>query len=120
MNLLTICVTLSDRYKSPILREICICISNLNIYMRSFKKKLLFELSINATLSQLIISKSHYGLSLILPSTKFIQCQTTIRNALKSSPYPDIRYIWQDSSKNSNIQYDQYRNAKQVLKAVQK
>ena len=39
MNLLTICVTLSARYKLPILREICICISNLNIYMRSLKKK---------------------------------------------------------------------------------
>ena len=34
------------------------------------------ELPITATLSQLIISKSNYGLSLILPSTKFIQCQT--------------------------------------------
>ena len=40
MVLLTICVTLSARYKLPIIREICICISNLNIYMRSFKKKL--------------------------------------------------------------------------------
>ena len=39
MILLTMCVTLSARYKLPILREICICISNLNIYMRSFKKK---------------------------------------------------------------------------------
>ena len=78
------------------------------------------ELPIRATLSQLIISKSHYGLSLILPSTKFIQCQTTIRNALESSPDPDIRYLWEDSSENTNIQYDQYKNAKQVLKAVQK
>ena len=40
-----------------------------------------FELPISATLSNLIISKSNYGLSLILPSTKFIQCQTIIRNA---------------------------------------
>ena len=32
MTLLTIFVTLSARYKLPILREICICISNLNIY----------------------------------------------------------------------------------------
>ena len=67
----------------------------------------------------MIISKCNYGLSLILPSTKFIQCQTTIRNALKSSPNPDIRYLWQDSSQNTNVQYDQYKNTKQVLKAVQ-
>ena len=38
MVLLTICVTLSARYKVPIIREICICISNLNIHMRSLKK----------------------------------------------------------------------------------
>ena len=44
-----------------------------------------FELPISATLSTLIISKSNYGLNLVLPSTKFIQCQTIIRNALKSS-----------------------------------
>ena len=78
------------------------------------------ELPISATLSQLIISKSNYGLSPILPSTKFIQCQTTIRNALKSSPNPNIRYLWQGSSQNTNVQYDQYKNTKQVLKAVQK
>ena len=35
--IIIICVTLSARYKLPMLREICICISNLNIYMRSFK-----------------------------------------------------------------------------------
>ena len=78
------------------------------------------KLPISATLSQLIINKSNYGLSLILPSTKFIQCQTIMRNALKSSPNPDIRYLWQGSSQNTNVQYDQYKNTKQVLKAVQK
>ena len=91
---------------------------NLDTIVANFVRHWL-ELTISATLSHLIISKSHYGLSLILPSTKFIQCQTTIRNALKSSPNPDIRYLWQDSSQNTNIQYDQYKNAKQVLKAVQ-
>ena len=94
-------------------------VENLDTIVANFVRHWL-ELPISATLSQLIISKSHYGLSLILPSTNFIQCQTTIRNALKSSPNPDIRYLWQDSSQNTNIQYDQYKNAKQVLKAVQK
>ena len=78
------------------------------------------ELPISATLSQLIFSKSNYGLSLIPPSTKFIQCQTTIGNALKSSPNSDIRHLWQDSSQFTNVQYDHYKNTKQVLKAVQK
>ena len=78
-----------------------------------------FELPISATLSNLIISKSNYGLSLILPSTKFIPCQTIIWNALKSSPNSDIKALWQDCNTFTNIQYDQYRNAKQVFKSIQ-
>ena len=93
-------------------------VEHLDTIVANFVRHLL-EVPISATLSHLIISKSHYGLHLILPSTKFSQCQTTIRNALKSSPNPDIRYLWQDSSQNTNIQYDQYKNAKHVLKAVQ-
>ena len=92
---------------------------NLDTIVAKFVRHWL-KLPISATLSQLIINKSNYGLSLILPSTKFIQCQTIMRNALKSSPNPDIRYLWQGSSQNTNVQYDQYKNTKQVLKAVQK
>ena len=78
-----------------------------------------FELPISATLSTLIISKSNYGLNLVLPSTKFIQCQTIIRNALKSSPNSDIQSLWHDSNTFTNIQYNQYRNTKQVLESIQ-
>ena len=78
-----------------------------------------FELPLSATLSTPIISKSNYGLNLVLPSTKFIQCQTIIRNALKSSPNADIQSLWHDSNTFANIQYDQYRNTKQVLKSIQ-
>ena len=38
MVLLILCVTMFARYKLPTIREICICISNLNIHMRSSKK----------------------------------------------------------------------------------
>ena len=78
-----------------------------------------FELPTSASISGLIVSKSYYGLNLFLPSTKFIQCQAIIRNALKSSPNADIRSLWQDSNTSTNIQYDQYRNAKHVLKSIQ-
>ena len=78
-----------------------------------------FELPISATLSILIISKSNYGLNLILPFTKFIQCRTIICNALKSSPNCDINSLWLDSYNFTNIQYDQYRSTKQVLKSIQ-
>ena len=78
-----------------------------------------FELTTCATLSSLIISKSNYGLNLILPSIKFIQCQTIICNALKTSPNSDIKSLWLDSDNFTNIQFDQYRNTKQVLKSIQ-
>ena len=58
-------------------------------------------------------------MSLILPSTKFVQCQTTIRNALKSSPNHDIVNLWNETSHHTNVQYDQYRNTKHALKAIQ-
>ena len=50
-----------------------------------------FELPISASISGQIVSRSYYGLNLVLPSTKFIQCQTIVRNALKSAPNADIR-----------------------------
>ena len=55
-----------------------------------------------------------------MPSTQFIQCQTVIRNALISSPNPDISSLWAATSNGTNIQYDQYRNTKQVLTAIRK
>ena len=54
MVLLTICVTLSARYKLPIIREICICISNLNIHMRSLKKIVIISFVINWNIKWLI------------------------------------------------------------------
>ena len=77
------------------------------------------ELPISATLSTLVVSKLKYSISLILPSTNIAQCQVVFRNALKSSPDKDINALWSHTSSGSNIQYDQYRNTKQVLAAVQ-
>ena len=78
-----------------------------------------FELFISATLSSLIINKSKYGISLVLPSIKFIQCHTTIRNTLKSSLNNDMKELWKETSHHTNIQYDQYRNTKHALTTIQ-
>ena len=51
--------------------------------------------------------------------SKFAQCQVVFRNALKSSPYNDSSALWSRTSSGCNIQYDQYRNNKQLLAAVQ-
>ena len=57
--------------------------------------------------------------NLVLPSTKFIECHTVIRNSLKSSPNFDIKAVWADTSYGTNLQYDQFQNTKQVLKSIQ-
>ena len=77
-------------------------------------------LPISATLSSLALPKAKYVTNLILPSTKYCQCQTNIRNALKSSLNSDINILWAQTSLGYNVQYDQYHNTKQVLNAVQK
>ena len=56
------------------------------------------ELPISATFSSLIIPKSKYGINFLLPSIKFLPCQTVIRNALKSSPNLNINSLWAQSS----------------------
>jgi len=38
---------------------------------------------------------------------------------LTSSPNPDIKSLWVDTSYGTNLQYDQVQNTKQALKAVQ-
>ena len=94
-------------------------VQNLDNIVTKYVRQWL-DLPISATLSTLVLQKSKYGINLILPSTKFTQCQTVIRNALKTSPNLDINAMWAATSNGSNIQYDQYRNTKQVLTAIQK
>ena len=77
------------------------------------------ELLIRATLSSLVLSKSKHGINLSLPSTKFVQWQVVLRNALISSPNSEINLAWSSSSVSCNIQYYQFRNTKLVLTAIQ-
>ena len=68
------------------------------------------DLPISSTLSNILLPREKFGLDIILPSTKFTQCQTVHRNALKSSPNEAIRNLWKDTSNNKNVQYDMYKN----------
>ena len=94
-------------------------VQNLDTIVTKYVRQWLY-LPISATLSTLVLQKSKYGINLILPSTKFTQCQTVIRNPLKTSPNLDINAMWAATSSGSNIQYDQYENTKLVLTAIQK
>ena len=93
-------------------------VENLDNLVSSYVRRWL-DLPISATLSTLALPKAKYGINFVLPSTKFSQCQTVIRNALKSSPNSEINSLWAQTSFDCNVQYDLYQNTKQVLNAVQ-
>ena len=75
------------------------------------------DLPVCATLSNIFLSSNKFGLNICPPSVKFTECQAILRIALKSSPNADITNLWRDTSVGSNLQYDTYRNTKDVLKS---
>ena len=65
-----------------------------------------------------LLSKDKFGLNIITLSTKFMQSQTSIRKCLQNSKNHDIRKIHQLSSYESNINFDQFSCARQVVKSI--
>ena len=82
-----------------------------NSYVRRW-----LEIPISGTLRTVFMSRNRFGLHIIPPSVKFLQCQTTLRNALKTSPNVEINELWKSTSTNKNIQYDVYTTTKEVIK----
>ena len=78
------------------------------------------EIPINGTLDICLLSRTRFGLDLILPSTKLIQCYSVIRQRLKTSPNADIRAIYEDTSKGTNVQYDKFHSTRNVIKSIRK
>ena len=77
------------------------------------------DLPISATISSIIPSHKKFGLAFQLP-IKFLQCQTALRSSLKSSWDETLTKLWKSASFGTNIQYDVYKNTKQVLKSIHK
>ena len=65
----------------------------------------------------LLVIKEKFGLDVILPSTKFMPCQVTIRNSLKQSPNADTREMHNDTSNGMNLQFDNFNSTKELLKS---
>ena len=74
------------------------------------------EIPISGTMDIVSLSKSKFGLNIIPISTKFTECQATIRNCLKNSVNDDIRHIHEATSYDTNVQYDKYKTTREVLK----
>ena len=88
---------------------------NIDSLVNSYIRRWL-EIPVSGTLSTIFMTRNKFGLNIIPPSVKFLQCQTTLRNALKSSPNVEINELWKSTSTNRNIQYDVYTTTKQVIK----
>ena len=88
--------------------------SVINKYIRKW-----LEIPINGTLSNIYLTRDKFGFNILPASIKFIQCQTVLRNVLKSSPNDSIKELWKSTNSHTNIQYDVYNSTKQVLKEFQ-
>ena len=62
--------------------------NNVAKYLREW-----LELPISTTLSNIVLPYNKHGLNIQLPSTTFKQCQTVLRNALRTSPNKDIQAL---------------------------
>ena len=82
-------------------------------YMRSW-----LEIPVNGTLKIATLSKGKYGLNFTNVSTRFTQCQTTFRNALKNSSNKDIKKLHQVTMKGTNIQTDSYLSTRDAIKKI--
>ena len=78
--------------------------------------RLWLEIPINGTLDIIGLTKEKCGLGITYPSTRFTQCQVSLRNCLKKSPNEDIQSLHQVTSREKNVQYDTYANGKWVIK----
>ena len=85
--------------------------SLVNKYVRKW-----LEIPISGTLSNVFLTRNKFGLNIFPASVKFIQCQTVLRNALKTSPNDSINQLWKSTNNHTNIQYDSYNSTKEVLK----
>ena len=77
-----------------------------------------FELPLLTTLSNIVLPYNKFSSNNQLPFTKFIQCQTVLRNAIRTSPNKDIQALWKSTFSHTNIQHDTYINTKDALKAI--
>ena len=66
------------------------------------------EIPISGTLSIVFLTRDKFGLNIIPPSVRFIQCQTVVGKVLKTSPNKAINELWKATSNSKNIQYDVY------------
>ena len=81
------------------------------LYIRSW-----LEIPVSGTLDIATLTYNKYGLNFHKLSIKFTQNQVTFRLCLRNSTNADIRRLFNDTSKDINVQYDTYKNTREVIK----
>ena len=90
-------------------------IESIDSFINQYIRKWL-EIPVSGTLSNIFLTNNKFGLNILPVSVKFIQCQTVLRNALKTSSNESIKQLWKSTNQHTNIQYDVYNSTKEVLK----
>ena len=62
-----------------------------------------FDIPISGTLRNVFLERNKFDLNIRLPSVKFTQCQTVLRNSLKESRNNSIKDLWKSSSSNTDV-----------------
>ena len=87
--------------------------NKVNDYIRRW-----LEMPISGTLDVISLSKQKCELGFVSVSSRFAQCQNTIRSCLKNSQNSDSRKIYQKTHTNTNLQYDQFNSTREVIKNI--
>ena len=85
--------------------------NNLDNVVASYLRRWI-DIPINGTLDICLLSKDKFGLDIMMPSTKFTLCQRVLRNCLKNSPNEDVKKIYEESNKGTNVQFDRIVHGK--------
>ena len=91
--------------------------NNLDNVVASYLRRWI-DIPINGTLDICLLSKDKFGLDIMMPSTKFTLCQTVLRNCLKNSPNEDVKKIYEESNKGTNVQFDRFNSTREALKSI--
>ena len=76
------------------------------------------EIPISGTLDILQLTKSKFGIGLVAVSSRYLQCQATLRNWLKNSRNLDIQKIHVETSKGPNRKVDSFRSSTDIIKEI--
>ena len=90
---------------------------SLDSVVSGFVRKWL-EIPISGTLNIISLSKSKFGIGFVNVSSRFVQCQSTIRNCLRTSKNLDIRQIFSETNNHTNLQYDGFETSTKAIKSI--